>query len=348
MFTSLPTATMMSPVLAQANASVRPRVNAFSGEEKPKVEKKLVKLNFAEDFMLSGVAATVSKTVSAPIERIKMVVQNQDEMLKRGSLDKPFKGIVDCGNWIMKNEGFAAFWKSNFTNCLRYFPTQALNFAFKGQIKTIAAFKPSKDNSYALNLTKNIASGGLAGGGSLCFVYSLDYARTRLANDLKSNKKGSTREFNGLADVYIKTFKADGFSGLYRGFAISFVGIFVYRGFYFGLYDTIMPMFPPEATNLALRFAVGYCVTVVAGLASYPIDTIRRRMMMTSGGGVHYNGSFDCAGQIMKNEGMKSFFKGAGANILRGVAGAGVLAGFDTVVDAYVEFKFGPGCTTKK
>lgn len=97
-----------------------------------------------------------------------------------------------------------------------------------------------------------------------------------------------------------------------------------------------------------LRFAVGYVVTVVAGLASYPIDTIRRRMMMTSGGGTHYAGSLDCAKQIMKNEGVSSFFKGAGANILRGVAGAGVLAGFDTVVDAYVEFKFGPGCTTKK
>jgi solute carrier family 25 (adenine nucleotide translocator) protein 4/5/6/31 len=60
------------------------------------------------------------------------VVQNQDEMIKRGTLDKPFKGIADCASWIMKNEGFAAFWRSNTTNCLRYFPTQALNFAFKG------------------------------------------------------------------------------------------------------------------------------------------------------------------------------------------------------------------------
>merc|ERR1712146_404159 len=135
--------------------------------------------------------------------------------------------------------------------------------------------------------------------------------------------------------------------GLYRGFVISFVGIFVYRGFYFGLYDTIMPMFPPEATNLAVRFAVGYVVTVVAGLASYPIDTIRRRMMMTSGTGVNYSGSLDCAAQIMKNEGIASFFKGAGANILRGVAGAGVLAGFDTVKEAYVTYKYGPNATLK-
>lgn len=85
-------------------------------------------------------------------------------------------------------------------NCLRYFPTQALNFAFKDKIK--ALFKSSKDESYGMVFSKNIASGGAAGAMSLFFVYSLDYARTRLANDAKSAKKGGTREFNGLIDVY--------------------------------------------------------------------------------------------------------------------------------------------------
>ena len=206
-------------------------------------EKKVVSLNFAENFMLSGIAAVTSKTAAAPIERIKMVVQNQDEMLKQGTLEKPFKGIIDCGAWIVKNEGFAAFWRSNFTNCLRYFPTQALNFSFKGTIKKMPAFQKDKADNYGMKLTKNVMSGGLAGGGSLCFVYSLDYARTRLANDLKG-KDGGKRQYSGLIDVYKQTLASDGIAGLYRGFVISFVGIFVYRGFYFGLYDTIMPMFP--------------------------------------------------------------------------------------------------------
>jgi solute carrier family 25 (adenine nucleotide translocator) protein 4/5/6/31 len=312
---------------------------AYAAEAK---KGKAVKLNFAEDFFLSGVAAVTSKTASAPIERLKMVIQNQDEMIKCGTLDKPFKGMGDGLSFLVKSEGIAGLWKSNFTNCLRYFPTQALNFAFKGQIKTVSAFKPSKADGYGLKTAKNIASGGLAGGGSLCFVYSLDYARTRLANDLKSTKKGGgEREFTGLFDVYKKTLKSDGFVGLYRGFNISFVGIFVYRGLYFGLYDTIMPMFSAENTNIGTRFVVGYMVTVASGLASYPIDTIRRRMMMTSGGGVKYKGSFDCFQYICKNEGVMSLFKGAGANILRGVAGAGVLAGMDTVSDLYVKYQYG-------
>jgi solute carrier family 25 (adenine nucleotide translocator) protein 4/5/6/31 len=52
-------------------------------------------------------------------------------------------------------------------------------------------------------------------------------------------------------------------------------------------------------------------------------------MMMTSGEAVKYNSSLDAFKQIIAKEGVKSLFKGAGANILRGVAGAGVLSGYD-------------------
>jgi solute carrier family 25 (adenine nucleotide translocator) protein 4/5/6/31 len=74
----------------------------------------------------------------------------------------------------------------------------------------------------------------MAGACSLLFVYSLDYARTRLANDAKSGKGGGERQFNGLLDVYRKTLATDGIAGLYRGFVVSCVGIVVYRGLYFG------------------------------------------------------------------------------------------------------------------
>jgi len=296
------------------------------------------KLSFVENFALSGVAAVISKTAAAPIERVKLMVQNQDEMLKSGRLDKPYTGVLDCSRRILANEGFLPFWRGNLANCLRYFPTQALNFAFKDKIK--AAFKPKKTDPYLSVLGKNVAAGGAAGAMSLCFVYSLDYARTRLANDAKSGKKGGgERQFNGLFDVYKKTLASDGFAGLYRGFAISCVGIVVYRGCYFGFYDTLKPIILGEDAGVLSSFCLGYAVTVSAGLCSYPIDTIRRRMMMTSGEAVKYSSSMDCAVQVLKNEGVTSFFKGAGANILRGMAGAGVLAGFDKFKSIYVSFR---------
>jgi len=300
------------------------------------MSKKGDSLSFAENFALSGVAAVVSKTAAAPIERVKLMVQNQDEMLKSGRLDKPYAGVIDCSRRILTEEGVIPFWRGNLANCLRYFPTQALNFAFKDKIK--AAFKPSKQDGYGTKLSKNLAAGGLAGAMSLCFVYSLDYARTRLANDTKSLKKGASgeRQFNGLFDVYKKTMASDGIAGLYRGFVISCVGIVVYRGCYFGFYDTLKPVVLGEDAGMLSSFALGYAVTVSAGICSYPIDTIRRRMMMTSGEAAKYKGSIDCAAQVMKNEGVASFFKGAGANVLRGMAGAGVLAGFDKFKAIYI------------
>lgn len=300
---------------------------------------KTMKLSFFENFMLSGVAAGVSKTAAAPIERVKLMVQNQTEMLKQGLIDRPYGGVIDCTKRTLASEGVLAFWRGNLANVLRYFPTQALNFAFKDSIK--AVFNTSKNAGYTEKFSKNILSGGCAGSMSLLFVYSLDYARTRLANDAKSSKKGGERQFNGLVDVYTKTFKTDGIQGLYRGFVISCVGIFIYRGMYFGMYDSLKPILLGEDANIFVSFLLGWAVTVGSGLLSYPIDTIRRRMMMTSGAAVKYKNSMDCGRQILKNEGFMAMMKGAGANVLRGVAGAGVLAGFDSFKAFYIKWRLG-------
>jgi solute carrier family 25 (adenine nucleotide translocator) protein 4/5/6/31 len=299
---------------------------------------------FIVDFMMGGVSAAVAKTAAAPIERVKLLIQNQDEMLKAGRLDKPYTGIVNCFSRVIREEGVGPLWRGNLANVIRYFPTQALNFAFKDYFKKMFGFNKDKDG-YAKWFMGNLASGGAAGASSLIFVYSLDYARTRLANDNKAAKKGGSRQFNGLVDVYAKTLKSDGIAGLYRGFTISCVGIVVYRGLYFGMYDSLKPVLLQGnlRDNFLASFGLGWGVTIGAGLASYPIDTIRRRMMMTSGEAVKYRSSMHCAAEIVKKEGMKSLFKGAGANILRAVAGAGVLASYDQLQMIFLGKKYGGG-----
>ncbi|XP_058102905.1 ADP,ATP carrier protein 3, mitochondrial-like [Magnolia sinica] len=299
---------------------------------------------FLIDFLMGGVSAAVSKTAAAPIERVKLLIQNQDEMIKSGRLSEPYKGIGDCFGRTIKDEGFIALYRGNTANVIRYFPTQALNFAFKDYFKRLFNFKKDRDG-YWKWFAGNLASGGAAGASSLLFVYSLDYARTRLANDAKAAKKGGERQFNGLIDVYKKTVKSDGIAGLYRGFNISCVGIIVYRGLYFGMYDSLKPVVLTGQLqdSFLASFLLGWGITIGAGLASYPIDTVRRRMMMTSGEAVKYKSSLDAFSQILKNEGAKSLFKGAGANILRAVAGAGVLAGYDKLQLIVLGKKYGSG-----
>ncbi|KAJ2974435.1 hypothetical protein NQ176_g6057 [Zarea fungicola] len=299
----------------------------MSADKKPKV---LGMPPFVADFLMGGVSAAVSKTAAAPIERVKLLIQNQDEMIKSGRLDRRYNGIVDCFKRTAADEGVLALWRGNTANVIRYFPTQALNFAFRDKFKQLFGFKKDRDG-YAWWMAGNLASGGAAGATSMLFVYSLDYARTRLANDAKNASKGGERQFNGLVDVYRKTLASDGIAGLYRGFMPSVAGIVVYRGLYFGMYDSLKPVLLTGSLedNFLASFLLGWGVTTGAGIAAYPLDTIRRRMMMTSGEAVKYKSSFDAARQIIATNGVKSLFNGAGANILRGVAGAGVLSIYD-------------------
>merc|ERR1711966_62567 len=92
--------------------------------------------DFLIDFAAGGVSGAISKTLTAPIERIKLVIQTQDAnpKIRSGEVAR-YKGMVDCGSRIISEQGVARFWDGNFTNCIRYFPTQAFNLALKDTFK---------------------------------------------------------------------------------------------------------------------------------------------------------------------------------------------------------------------
>lgn len=234
---------------------------------------------------------------------------------------------------IPKETGFLSFWRGNLANVIRYFPTQALNFAFKDKFKALFLEGVPKD-AFWRQLAGNLASGGAAGATSLLFVYPLDFARTRLAADIG---KADKREFKGLGDCIIKIFKSDGVLGLYRGFNVSVQGIIIYRAAYFGFYDTTKNLLPdPKKTPLHITFLIAQTVTTLAGIISYPFDTVRRRMMMQSGlkrAEVMYKNTLDCWIKTAKTEGIAAFFKGSLSNILRGTGGALVLTLYDSIKD---------------
>lgn len=157
---------------------------------------------------------------------------------------------MDCVVRIPKEQGFLSFWRGNLANVIRYFPTQALNFAFKDKYKKIFLDGVDKRKQFWRYFAGNLASGGAAGATSLCFVYPLDFARTRLAADV--GKAGAGREFSGLGNCLVKVFKSDGLKGLYQGFNVSVQGIIIYRAAYFGIYDTAKG----ESLN---RPGLGFC-----------------------------------------------------------------------------------------
>ncbi|EMP36374.1 ADP/ATP translocase 4 [Chelonia mydas] len=346
-------------------------------------------ISFVADLMAGGIAAAVSKTTVAPIERVKLLLQVQASS-KQIRADQQYKGMIDCFVRIPKEQGmdpqqplppascasprsggcekytplnekifndkehrsrqrfgcgsccpidelppfiggFLSFWRGNLANVIRYFPTQALNFAFKDKYKQIFISGVDKDKQFWKWFFANLASGGAAGATSLCVVYPLDFARTRLAADI--GKGLAERQFKGLGDCIVKIAKSDGLVGLYQGFGVSVQGIIVYRASYFGCYDTIKGLLPnPKQTPFVLSFLIAQAVTTFSGILSYPFDTVRRRMMMQSGEAERqYKGTIDCFFKIYKQEGLKAFFRGAFSNILRGTGGALVLVLYDKI-----------------
>lgn len=289
-------------------------------------------VSFMIDLAAGGVAGGISKTVVAPIERVKLLLQVQDASTQIAK-DKQYKGIVDAFKRIPQEQGMISLWRGNLANVIRYFPTQALNFAFKDKYKKIFVRHNPKTDFWKF-FAGNLASGGAAGATSLMFVYPLDFARTRLAADIG---KGDTRQYTGLGNCISTIRKTDGLRGLYRGFGVSVGGIIVYRAAFFGGYDTAKQMLlkDPKRAPVWQSWLVAQFVTTAAGIISYPFDTVRRRMMMQAGRkDIIYSSTIDCWKKIASVEGPRAFFKGALSNAIRGSGGALVLVLYDQIQKA--------------
>ena len=285
--------------------------------------------------MAGGVAGALDKTIVAPLERVKLVLQVQDANLEQIPVERRYKGMVDALRRIPREDGVLALWRGNMANVVRYFPTQALNFAFKDTYQQFFLGGVDKETHFLRWFAGNLASGGAAGATSLLVVYPLDFARTRLAADMG---KGDARKFKGMLHCLQTIAATDGVMGLYRGFVVSLYGIIVYRAAFFGGYDTMKGVVLSKKNTAGMSptakffasWGVAQIVTTIAGVVSYPFDTVRRRMMMQAGKKeIMYKSTADCWVKIFQAEGFRGFFKGALTNAIRGSGGAIVLVAYD-------------------
>jgi len=283
-----------------------------------------------------GVSGAVSKTITAPLEKVKLAIQNQDSnpRILSGEM-KRYSGLGDCFMRHISELGATSLWRGNVANCIRYVPTAACNLMFKDTIKGLFP-KCNPKTEFGKFAAVQIASGSAAGGLTNTIVYPLIYVRTVLGADI-----GKVKKYNGMADCIMKTAKEGGVLSLYNGIGPSTVGIVVYRGAQFGLQD-IIKAFNPYQKELSTRgivskFIVAQIAVSVSGIAAYPFDTLQRRLQIEASKPKSeqiYTGMADCFGKILKAEGPGGFFKGALANILRGTGAAIVLVLYDEIMNA--------------
>jgi len=283
---------------------------------------------------VGGSIGAISKTIMAPVERVKLLMQTQDSnpAVLRGEV-KRYSGIGDCFRRVHSEQGLKAFWRGNFVNCLRYAPQQGSALAFNDFLNN-AFPNYSSTTDFWKSFGTKLFSGGLAGACANTICYPFDFARTRLASDLKSGKP----QFKGIWDCIWTTLKNQGITGLYTGWMVTCMGAFVYRAGQLGCFKQIQDLNPYQKDKgylggISSFLAVTVARTIVMPF-NYPFDTVRRRMMLESEKPKDqrvYKGSWDCFKQVFAKEGTKGMYKGMVPELFRGVGGSLVIVCYDRI-----------------
>jgi len=340
---------------------------------------------FVRNMLSGGLSGIVSKTIGAPVDRVKLILQTQ---AVNADVKQRYNGLTDCFSRVYREQGLLSFWRGNGANLLRYFPHQALSFAFKDKLKSTMSSNSNEPEALSKVIVRNVASAGAGGGMSLVLLYPLDMARTRLAADV--GKDASDRRFSGTFDCLRKIYAESGVKGVYTGLGVSITGVIVFRGLFMGGYDTAKyllgldsetgggsgggelnangrtqkeELYANFTTNILTRLGAAQVVTLTAGTLCYPIDTVRRRVMMqskvpkpkavklpsaTTVAGVmtmtgsvagapieavqlRYTGAIHAFTTILREEGVRGLYSGLSANLVRGIAGPILLVSYDVI-----------------
>jgi len=301
---------------------------------KPGAPKKSKVEQLLSDLAIGGTIGAISKTVMAPVERVKLLMQTQDSnpAVLRGEVER-YKGIGDCFRRVRAEQGLAAFWRGNLVNCLRYAPQQGSALAFNDLLNNMFP-NYNVNTDFWKSFAVRLFSGGLAGALANTICYPFDFARTRLASDLAKGKP----QFKGIFDCIWTTLKNQGITGLYTGWMVTCIGAFVYRAGQLGCFKQIQDMNPWQKDKGTLGAVSSFVAVTVARTVvmpfNYPFDTVRRRMMLQSEKPVNervYKGSIDCFNQVMKKEGFKGMYKGMIPELFRGVGGSLVIVAYDRI-----------------
>ncbi len=275
---------------------------------------------FIARFVAGGISGAVAKTITAPLEAIKLKLQYAED---------DDEGALDCARRIFEREGWWGFYRGNLANVLRYFPTQAFNFAFKDKIKRLMPKVDRKKHPWKA-LAVNVLAGGIAGAGSLSLVYPLDTARTQLI--ICTNDDGSPKYAN-MVDFF-RDWNGD-VRRLYEGYVVSVAGIIPFRAIYFIVNDTLRAILPwirdEGLKGFVSKFTCAQGAALCAAYASYPFDTVRRRLQVDAQrplGERRYKGNLDCLKKVYRVEGVRALFRGAGYNALRTITSALALVAY--------------------
>ncbi|CAN6443055.1 unnamed protein product [Victoria cruziana] len=266
-------------------------------------------------FSAGAFAGAAAKTVTAPLDRAKLLMQTHGLRAVEGSTKKGI-GFLEALIMIGKEEGAKGYWKGNLPQVMRIIPYSAVQLFSYEAYKTFI-----KGQDKELSVAGRLIAGACAGMTATFITYPLDVLRLRLA--VEPGCKTMTQ-------VALAMLRDEGWATFYSGLGPSLLSIAPYIAVNFCIYDIVKKSLPekyqgrPESS-----LATALVSASLATLMCYPLDTVRRQMQMK---GSPYKNVIDAFPGILARDGVAGLYRGFVPNALKSLPNSSIrLTMFDTV-----------------
>ncbi|KAL2629662.1 hypothetical protein R1flu_014348 [Riccia fluitans] len=251
-------------------------------------------------FLAGAVAGAAAKTVTAPLDRVKLLMQVHGVQAAQAGVKRGI-GFIEAILKIGTEEGVKGYWRGNLPQVIRVIPYSAVQlFAYETYKKLL------KGDNEELPVLRRLAAGACAGMTSTLVTYPLDVLRLRMAIDPAAKSMGQ---------VALNMMKDEGFASFYRGLGPSLFGIAPYIALNFCVFDLVKKSLPedikkrPEASFLTALASATFATTIC-----YPLDTVRRQLQMK---GTPFKSVADAIPGIIARDGFLGLYRGFLPNALK-------------------------------
>ncbi|KAM9856804.1 mitochondrial adenyl nucleotide antiporter SLC25A24 isoform 2-T3 [Aulostomus maculatus] len=270
--------------------------------------------------MAGAMAGSISRTGTAPLDRLKVFRQVYGSSAFKGN-------VVSSFQYMVKEGGLQSLWRGNGINVLKIAPETAIKFTAYEKIKCVMS---GSNEPKKLRIHERFLAGSLAGAISQTAIYPLEVLKTRLT-------LRKTGQYSGIADCAKHILQREGITAFYKGYVPNILGIVPYAGIDLAVYETLKSAWLNRNIGVAdpgvmVLVGCGAISSTCGQLASYPLALIRTRMQaQASAKGAPRTSMSALVHNILTQEGVAGLYRGISPNLLKVIPAVSV---------SYVAFEY--------
>ncbi|XP_061625144.1 calcium-binding mitochondrial carrier protein SCaMC-2-A [Phyllopteryx taeniolatus] len=251
-----------------------------------------------------GGAGAVSRTCTAPLDRVKVMMQVYGSRSNNMCI---MSGLTQ----MVKEGGVRSLWRGNGVNIIKIAPESALKFMAYEQIKHLIG-----SDKQTLSISERFMAGSLAGVIAQSAIYPMEVLKTRLA-------LRKTGQYAGISDCAKQIFRREGLAAFYKGYMPNMLGIIPYAGIDLAVYETLKNSYLQQYgtasdPGILVLLACGTVSSTCGQLASYPLALVRTRMQAQAATGSGQQATMTALfRQILRAEGPTGLYRGLAPNFLK-------------------------------